>query len=84
MRKAMTLKEYFDLVRYIDKHHSFRELEGKAIKYISHTFDTRTRTVYSVKLWGGFSEDKEFTIVNENKDRELKEWIYNWLDDKGE
>lgn len=78
MRKTMSLKDYVELLKYIDENHGWRNTLGKEgskhIKYVRCTFDTRTNTIFSVEL-----DDKNFTIVNENKDVDLKEWIYEYL-----
>lgn len=71
----MTLKEYLELVKYISEKHSFRKVKGKMIKYISHTLDFRTGTIYQIILDG-----KKFTKVNENRHRDLKKWVMNYLD----
>lgn len=78
MRKPMKLDEFIVLLRYIDKYHSFRS-GGKKIKYVEPVFDTRTRDIFCVQFRG--FHDKTFAITNENADRDLKEWIYSWLDD---
>ncbi|QUH22066.1 hypothetical protein [Alkaliphilus sp. B6464] len=70
----MTLKEYLELVKYINENHSFRQLKGKMIKYISHTLDFRTGHIHRVTL-----NHKEFATINENRHRNLKEWIYRYL-----
>lgn len=77
--KNMTLKEFVELVKYINDNHSMRNMEGKCIKYITPTFDFRTNEIYGIKIWGGVHEKKEFYVVNENKDKDLKQWIYKWL-----
>lgn len=71
----MTLREYFDLLNYIVNNHGFGTGTGKMIKYVSHTLDTRTGLIYKVKL-----DDEEFTKVNENKHRNLKTWIMEYLE----
>ena len=75
--KGMTFKEYVELLKYIVDDHGWRNLlkEGsKHIKYIRHSFDTRTNLIFSIQL-----DDKDFTIVNQNRHRNLKDWIYEYL-----
>lgn len=76
----MTVKEYVELLQYIDAKHSFGRMQGKEIKYIEHVFDFRTNKIFCVKLRPILSDEVIFSITNENKDRNLKEWIYEWLD----
>lgn len=76
--KNMTLEEYQELVKYIYLNFGWRKSMGKnfskRIKYIRCTFDTRTGEIFHVSL-----DHKDFTIVNENRHRNLKEWIYEYL-----
>lgn len=74
MGKGMTFSEFVELVSYINENHSFKDLKGKHIKYITPTYDTRTNVIHCIKL-----NDTIFSITNENKHRNLKEWIYNYL-----
>lgn len=72
--KNMTLKEYLELVKFIEENHSFRNLQGKMIKYIGNTLDFRTGMIHRVKL-----DDKEFSKTNENAHRNIKEWVMDYL-----
>lgn len=72
--KNMTLKDYAEILDYIDKNHSFRNISGKMIKYITMTLDFRTFEIHSIKL-----DDKVFSKTNENRHRDLKEMIYEYL-----
>lgn len=76
----MTIKQYIELLAYIDKNHSFRNLMGKHIKYIEHIWDFRTNKIFCVKLRPIYEDEIIFTTVNENKNRDLKQWIYDYLD----
>lgn len=71
----MTLEEYNKLVQYINRYHNFGQ-HGKMIKYIRCSYDTRTQNIFSVTL-----DSKSFTIVNDDKDRNLKQWVYDYLKD---
>ncbi|XZI53252.1 hypothetical protein ACSXD3_17855 (plasmid) [Clostridium perfringens] len=45
------------------------------IKYVRCTFDMRTHEIFSVSL-----DNRAFVKVNENRHRDLKKWIYEYLD----
>lgn len=76
----MNLTRYRLLMHFIDDNHSFRNLKGKRIKYVDCSTDMRTGKIFSVTLRGLFGE-KVFWQANENKDKDLYEWIINWLED---
>lgn len=71
---GMSFEEYIELVNYIHKNHSLQSLKGKLIKYISSTYDFRTGKIYKISLDG-----KDFAKVNENRHRNLKKWIIDYL-----
>lgn len=81
--KSLTLKEYADLIEYINKNHKFGSTKkgSKHIKYVETTFDTRTSTIYRVVL-RGFGKEEEFTTVNGGMDNynSLKEGIMEYLE----
>lgn len=52
---------------------------GKRIKYVRSSFDTRTNYIYSIHLDG-----ECFTVVNENRKRNLKKWIYAYLNNESD
>lgn len=74
--KGLSIREYCELLGYINKHHAFGRLtgNGKQIKYISNKVDMRTGTIFSISL-----DNVEFTNTNENRHRNLKDWIYEYL-----
>lgn len=72
----MTFLEFRELLNYIQDNHRFSR-GGKGIKYVEPTIDMRTGDVFCVSFRGW--NDKTFSKTNENSDRDLKEWIYEWL-----
>ena len=80
--KSLTLREYAELIKYINENHKFGSLKkgSKHIKYMETIFDTRTSTIYRVVL-RGFEGEKEFTTVNGGMDdySSLKEGIMEYL-----
>jgi hypothetical protein len=80
MEKYMTVNEYIELLKYIHKNHNFALCQGKAIKYVDCTFDNRFGQIFSIRFRGFGNKEIVFSIVNENRDNNLKEWIYEWLE----
>lgn len=78
--KALSVKDYIELLQYISKNHAWNIncMKGKVIKYVDATFDFRTNTYFAIKFRG--MEDKDFVKVNENRHRDMKKWIYDWLE----
>ncbi|WP_275372570.1 hypothetical protein [Clostridium tertium] len=74
---SISLRDYLELLDYIMKNHNWNERTGKCIKYISHTYDTRTGKIFSIKL-----DDMIFSQTNENKHKDLKQWIIGYLAEK--
>jgi len=75
--RGMTFKEYAELLKFIVDNHGWRNLlkeDSKGIKYVRNSFDTRTNLIFSIQL-----DNEDFTIVNQNRHRNLKEWIYGYL-----
>ena len=75
-RKAMKMVDFRKLLTYISANHSFSK-GGKKIKYVEPVIDMRTGDIFCVKFRG--FNDKTFSITNENSDRDLEKWIYDWL-----
>lgn len=71
----MSLEEFNKLYEYIMNNHSFSAVKGKMIKYITPTIDTRSNRIYQIKL-----DDKVFSKVNENRHKNLYDWIMEYLD----
>jgi len=80
---VMSLKEYDELVDYIDKNHGINNPQRKkVITYITCFYHVKTKKVFGVTLQGEFEKSVEFKIVGENRRRDLKKWIYCWLENK--
>lgn len=77
----MSLEDFNELVKYISENHGFRSCKPnrKMIKYIQCSFDTRFGDVWSVVL-----DNVVFSVVNENRKRNLKKWIYAYLNDEND
>lgn len=77
--REMSFKEYTELLQYIVENHGWRKgfnkNGSKHIKYVRHSFDTRTNKIFSIQL-----DYEDFSIVNENRHRNLKDWIYGYLE----
>ena len=81
--KDLSLKDYVELMQYINEHHSMRKWKGKRIKYITATIDFRTGGYHHIKFSGCFSDGngtKEFYKINQNRHKDMKKWIYEWLE----
>jgi hypothetical protein len=77
--KDMDMVDFVDLVEEIMKNHSwFTGIKGKGIKYIHPHFDTRTGKFHAI-TFSTMEGDKTFAVVNENRHRNLREWITEWL-----
>lgn len=74
----MSLNDYNELLIHISKYHSMY-VGGKRIKYVKSSFDTRTNCIYSIQL-----DSEDFTVVNENRKRNLKKWIYAYLNNESD
>lgn len=76
---GMDIEDLREICNYIESSHSFRKVQGKMVKYISPTINMRTGEIFHVKLRRS-GEGKDFSITNENKNRNLKLRIIDWLD----
>lgn len=75
----MTVEDFRELCAYIEAHHSFKKGQGKMVKYISPTYDVRIGEIFHVNIrLSGMGRD--FSITNENINKDLKSWIIDWLD----
>lgn len=77
--KGLNIEGFRAILNYIEKHHSFRKAMGKRIKYVSPTCDMRTGEIFHVNLRLS-GKGKNFSLTNENKNKDLFEWITDWLD----
>lgn len=73
----MNIEQFHLLLAEIQENHPW-PLKGKCIKYVRPHYDTRTRTFFGV-TFDTLSGTKEFFIVNENRHRDLCQWITEWL-----
>jgi transcription elongation factor Elf1 len=75
--QGLSIAEYTDLVVDIYENHGWRHLgKSKNIKYVRGMFDTRTGRYFGVIL-----DSHEFIINNENRHRNLKRWITEFLNE---
>lgn len=81
-RRGMNINDFRELCIYIDENHSFRKMMGKRIKYVSPTVDMRTGEIFHVRLRR--AEGIDFSLTNENKNRDLFQWIVDWLERENE
>lgn len=86
MSKALSFKEFSQIVNYISEKRSMQnnEVGYPYVKYIDPVFDMRTNTVFSIKFRGAF--EKHFHCVNECRDltESMFERIMTWLNTKKE
>lgn len=84
MSKALSFKEFSQIVNYISEKRSMRnnELGYPFVKYIDPVFDMRTNTVFSIRFRGPY--EKQFSCVNEerNLSDSMYERIMQWLNTK--
>lgn len=76
--KYMSLKDFVELTQYIHCYHSrtksFEREGSKRIKNIESSLDIETASVFKISL-----DNEEFSMLNHNRHRDLKQWIYNYL-----
>lgn len=77
--KYMDIADFRDICNYIEKNHSFRKAMGKRVKYVAPTCDMRIGKIFHVNL-RLMGSGRDFSLTNENKDKDLKAWIIDWLD----
>lgn len=75
--KYMSMAQYIELTNFILENHGFGRA-GHHIKYIRPHFDTRTCMFYAITLQGMLGH-KDFAIVNENRHRDLDQWVREFL-----
>lgn len=53
---GITIEEFSELAKFIAKNHGFRSRNrnGRMIKYVRCSFDTRTNNIYSVILYENY------------------------------
>ena len=86
MSRAMTIKEFGELIEHIEKEHPVymrsQKLKGHSIKYIYPSIDMRDNKVFAVAFNDFSFGGKEFHTQNECRDlpESLFERIMKWLD----
>jgi hypothetical protein len=78
MRKEMTYEEFVKVLKYVTENHKFGSGIGKGIKYVTPTFDLRNGKIHCI-TFSGWNGEKVFSIINENKDKNLYAWVVEWL-----
>lgn len=76
MRMPMSKLDFWEVMRHVHAENRFGK-GGRHIKYVTPTFDMRTGDIHTIEFRG--VENKTFSITNENKDRDLYEWVMEWL-----
>jgi hypothetical protein len=77
--KGMDHNRLLSLFDFIVKNHSWHNgIQSHAIKYIRPHFDTRTGDFFGVSF-DGLRGRIDFFIVNENRHRDLYEWVVEFL-----
>ena len=79
-RKPLSFLAFRKLLTHISEHHRFSR-GGWKIKYVTPHIDMRYGDIHCVQFRGMFGE-KDFSITNENKERDLEKWIYDWLEER--
>lgn len=81
MSKALSFKEFAEVVNFITKWRSFIKNKENFpyVKYIDPVFDMRTNSVFTITFRG--SEEKRFSSVNEERDlpQSMYVRIMEWL-----
>lgn len=80
--KSLSMKDYIELLQYIEENHSFVMGKGKRIKYITTTLDTRINRIFSIEFQiFGSSMPIRFHIADTPKGKTFKQLIYEWLEE---
>ena len=86
MSKALTFKEFAEIVNYISEKRNMlnNEIGYPYVKYIDPVFDMRTNTIFSITFRG--LGEKQFHCVNECRDltESMFQRIMTWLNTKKE
>lgn len=73
MSRAMTFREFNDLLILIAKNHSMLTGSGFRVKYVYPSIDMRTNSVFAVRLNSGFSE---VFLHTQNECRDMPETLF--------
>lgn len=77
--RNITTEEFLELTKYVQENHNLKK--GLKIKYIIPVYDTRTDGIFSI-TFKGMNSEANFSVTNENYERDLKEWVYAWLNEE--
>lgn len=77
MANYLGMTDFLTLLDFILKEHRFG-INGHHVKYVRPHFDTRLCVFYGLSLQGMFGQ-KDFFIVNENRERNLDQWVREFL-----
>lgn len=77
-RKPMRLEDLELLLKYVHSRHPYA-LSLKSVKYLCPAFDMRTGRIYQVSMYVE-TEDKRFSLTNEDADKNLLKWIIFYLE----
>lgn len=75
--KNMTLLQYIDVIEEVMANHQW-PMTGHGIKYIRTSFDTRTGDFFGIHF-EGIRGLKSFVVINEDRNRDLTEWVMEFL-----
>ena len=85
MDKGLTIAEMQELLEYIRENNGLEnpsnalKARRKIVKYVDFGFDSRTGTIWRVQLHQSFGST--VACFRTERDYNLKEAVYNWLDD---
>ncbi len=80
MKNYMSIEQFMELLfEIMEKHRWSGDLmKSHMIKYVRPHFDTRTAMFFGIEL-EGMRGKKSFFVVNENTDKNLLEWVREFL-----
>ncbi len=75
--KNMTFLQFLDVVELVMNEHKW-PMQGHGIKYIRTSFDTRTGDFFGI-TFEGIRGLKALVVINENRQRDLNQWVLEFL-----